>query len=299
MGFFIKEGRLRPTWRAIIYLAAYLASQLLVQIPLALAYGAYLIATSQGVEEIALDRIPFPFLLLSTFATFLGVLLVTWAFRRFLDKEPFLDLGLRRGKWWWGQMGVGLALGFTLMALIFGLEWGAGWLAVRGFAWQRQPIIALLGTLLGYLVFYLLVAFNEELAFRGYLLQNLCSDWGSLISLLASSLLFGLMHGLNPHFTPLGLVGIALAGVVMAYGYFISRSLWLPIAFHFSWNFAQGPLFSFPVSGLVSEGVFIIEWKEASPFLTGGAFGPEGGLVGVAALLLGLLFLWLWSKRRA
>ena len=98
-------------------------------------------------------------------------------------------------------------------------------------------------------------------------------------------------------FTPLALVGIALAGVFMAYGYLLSGSLWLPIAFHFAWNFAQGPLFSFPVSGLASEGLLLLERGDSPSLVTGGAFGPEGGLLGVIALLLGLLLLWLWWRR--
>jgi membrane protease YdiL (CAAX protease family) len=192
-----------------------------------------------------------------------------------------------------------LALGLLLMAFIFGVEWVLGWVRIEGFAWHRQPLRNLAGLLLGYASFYTFVAFNEEIAFRGYILQNLREEWGRVAALLVSSSLFALLHSLNPHFTPLALVGITLAGVVMAYGYFITRSLWLPIAFHFSWNFAQGPLFSFPVSGLESEGLLLLERGDSPSLITGGAFGPEGGLLGVIALLLGLLLLWLWWRRGA
>ncbi|MCJ7667866.1 MAG: hypothetical protein MUP04_06255, partial [Anaerolineae bacterium] len=83
MGFFVKDGRLRPTWRVLLYLAAYLVGQLLAQIPI---YGAYLL--SHKVEEIAL--IPFSLLTLAALASLLAVLFVTWAFRRFLDKDTLL-----------------------------------------------------------------------------------------------------------------------------------------------------------------------------------------------------------------
>ncbi len=294
MGFFIKDGRLRPTWRVLLYLAACLAGQLLAQIPI---YGAYLL--SRKVGEIALERLPLPFLTLSALASLLTVLIITWAFRRFLDRDTLLELGLQRNKRWQREIGTGLVLGFLLMAFIFGLEWTLGWVRVQGFAWQRQPPMTLVGILLGYASFYTFVAFSEELVFRGYILQNLRKEWGSLVALLASSFLFALLHGLNPHFTSLALVGIALAGVFMAYGYLISASLWLPIAFHFAWNFAQGPLFSLPVSGLASEGLLLLERGDSPSLITGGAFGPEGGLLGMIALLLGLLLLWLWWRRGA
>ena len=292
MGFFIKDGRLRPTWRVLLYLVAYLVGQLLAQIPI---YGAYLI--SRRVEGVALARLPLPWLTLSALASLLANLVITWAFRRFLDRDRLLGLGLQRGKRWSREIGTGLALGFFLMSFIFGLEWTLGWVRVQGFAWHRQPPMALMGILVGYASFYTLVAFNEELAFRGYILQNLRQEWGTLAALLASSFLFALLHGLNPHFTPLALVGIAVAGVFMAYGYLVTGSLWLPVAFHFAWNFAQGPLFSLPVSGLASEGLFLVERGDSPSLITGGAFGPEGGLLGVIALLLGLLLLWLRWRR--
>lgn len=297
MGFFIKDGRLRPTWRVLLYLAAYLVGLLLVQIPIGIAYTVYL--AIRQVEGITLERLPLPLLTLSALASLLTNLVITWALRRFLDRDTLLGLGLQRSKRWLREVGTGLALGLLLMAFIFGLEWTLGWVRVQGFAWHRQPPITLVGVLLGYASFYTFVAFSEELAFRGYILQNLRSEWGTLVALLASSFLFAFLHGLNPHFTPLALAGLSLAGVFTAYGYLLSGSLWLPIAFHFAWNFAQGPLFSLPVSGLASEGLFLLERGDSPSLITGGAFGPEGGVLGVIALLLGLLLLWLWWRRGA
>ncbi len=297
MGFFIKDGRLRPTWRVLLYLAAYLVGQLLVQIPIGIAYAAYL--TFGKVEGVALERLPLPLLTLSALSSLLATLLITWAFRRFLDRGTLLGLGLQRSKRWPREIGTGLTLGFLLIAFIFLLEWALGWVRVQGFAWQRQAPMTLVGALLGYVAFYTFVAFGEELAFRGYILQNLCQGWGTPVALLTSSFFFALLHGLNPHFTPLALVGIALAGAFMAYSYLLSNSLWLPIAFHFAWNFSQGPLFSFPVSGLASEGLLLLERGDSPSLITGGAFGPEGGVLGMLVLLFGLLLLSLWWRRTA
>jgi len=103
---------------------------------------------------------------------------------------------------------------------------------------------------------------------------------------------------LNPNFNLFAALNIALAGVAFCYAYLITGNLWLPLAFHFSWNFFQGPVFSFPVSGMISGGLLLTQVSQAGSAITGGAFGPEGGLTGLGAQLLGLLILWLWAKRR-
>jgi hypothetical protein len=107
---------------------------------------------------------------------------------------------------------------------------------------------------------------------------------------------FGVFHGLNPNLTWLALLNIFLAGVVLAAGYLVTRSLWLPMAFHFSWNFVQGPILDFPLSGLDTTGVLITR-SGGNAWLTGGAFGPEGGLFSTAVLCLALLLLWVWHRR--
>ena len=295
---FLKEGRLRPTWRVILYLCAYFLGQLLIQVPVGLVYGAYLFLAGLEFDESAAiaGRLPLPFLVATSLVAFLAALLVTWLFRRFLDGASLLDLGLHRGKRWRREIVLGLALGFLLMAFIFALEWAGGWLEVLGLS--SPSLLPLAGMLAGYGLSFAFVSWAEELAFRGYILQNLRREWGNLGAALASSFIFALFHGLNPNFTPLALLGIALAGILLSYGYLLTGSLWLPIALHFAWNFAQGPLFSFPVSGLPSGGLLAVRVKEAYPLLTGGPFGPEGGLVGLASLLLGLLLLRLWWRRK-
>jgi membrane protease YdiL (CAAX protease family) len=134
--------------------------------------------------------------------------------------------------------------------------------------------------------------------FRGYILQNLREWPGTILAVVISSILFGLVHGLNPNFNLLAALNIALAGVAFCCAYLITGNLWLPLAYHFSWNFFQGPVFSFPVSGMISGGLLLTQVSQAGSAITGGAFGPEGGLTGLGAQLLGLLLLRLWAKRR-
>jgi membrane protease YdiL (CAAX protease family) len=296
--FFVREGRLRPTWRVVCYTSALLVGSIVIQIilaiflllPMILALG---ITDQDALMELALSL---PVLLTSTLANSVWVLLLTYLFRRFLDGGTLLDLGFHRKPGWLKEILGGFLLGTVLISLIFLLEWGAGWLQVQGFAWQVQQPILILANLLGYVSLMALVAFHEELSFRGYILQNLDSEWGPIIGLIASSVLFGISHGLNPNFSWLALFNIFLAGVLLAVCYFLTRELWLAIAFHFSWNFVQGHIFSFPVSGLVSNGLLLTE-TGGNPLITGGGFGPEGGLISTVATFLGLLILLLWRRR--
>jgi membrane protease YdiL (CAAX protease family) len=87
--------------------------------------------------------------------------------------------------------------------------------------------------------------------------------------------------------TILSFIGLVAAGLFLAYAYVITRQLWLPIGLHIGWNFFEGNVFGFPVSGL--ETFKLITLRVHGPELwTGGAFGPEAGLIVFPALLLGL-----------
>jgi len=268
---------------------------LLLQIPLvfvlivAVAVGA---VDQASLMDLAASQ---PLLVLGTLINLLLILPLTYLFRRFLDGETVLSLGLATTGGWLRDMVAGLLLGTVLIGAIFAVEWAMGWLTVEGFRWQVQAPLLVLVNLLIYLLLMVAVAFYEELAYRGYILQNLNADWAVIVAVVASSLLFGLFHGLNPNVTWLALVNIFLAGVVLAACYLVTRSLWLPMAFHFSWNVAQGAIFSYPVSGLPAEGLLLTS-TGGNPLLTGGAFGPEGGLLSTAALCLALLFLWAWKR---
>ncbi len=92
-------------------------------------------------------------------------------------------------------------------------------------------------------------------------------------------MLFGYLHLSNPNATLLGALGVALAGVLYAAGYMLTRNLWLVIGLHWSWNFFQGAIFGVPVSGQSLQGVPVSATIAGPELWTGGAFGPEAGLL--------------------
>lgn len=294
---FIKDGRLHPLWRAFFYVVVYVVVTLLVQIAVLFPYMFYkLLSGISSVGQALLSGsspslLEFALAVLGFFAT-LGL---TYLFRHFLDRTSFVSLGFHRHRWALDTV-FGFLLGFVLMAGIFFVEWGTGLLTIERAVWDTESAITAVSSLAISPLFFVIATANEELVFRGYLIPNLREGIGIVAAVIVSSLVFGGFHVLNPNASPIAIVNIALAGVVFAYAYLLSGNLWLPIAFHFSWNFFQGSVFSFPVSGIVVRGLLDTRPRPGADLITGGAFGPEGGLSGFAALALACVLLWLWSR---
>jgi membrane protease YdiL (CAAX protease family) len=300
---FVRDNRLRSGWRVTFYLICYVVGLLIVQTPLVGLYVAHLVSQdvttpSSLMEALQPGRLPLWFSAALKGAELVMVLLLTYLFGRFIDRRAFAAFGFRRARGWRADLLLGIALGAAQMALILAVEWGGGWLSVRlpdGSALIQGVVDASLGVLL-----FAAVALDEELIFRGYLQTNLREGTGVVVALVISSLLFGLFHSLNPNVTPLALLNLVLAGAAMGYGYVVTGNLWLPIAYHFAWNFFQGPVLGLPVSGVRYGGLLALVDRSAggARLITGGAFGPEGGLLGTLVVLTTFPILWWWGRKR-
>ncbi len=100
----------------------------------------------------------------------------------------------------------------------------------------------------------------EELIFRGVLLYILIKRVGSSKAMLISAAAFGIYHWFS-----FGVLGdpvqmimvffiTGLMGLVLAYGYAKTFSLYIPIAIHFGWNLTQVFIFS---GGPLGDGLFV------------------------------------------
>ncbi len=205
------------------------------------------------------------------------------------DNKPMIDVGLRLTADTLVDIKDGIKIPFYILGAIFVLFYLLGF-GSFSFIYSEEKIYNFLWAI----PYFLLVGFNEELLFRGYLFQKLIEGFGVYFAIILFSILFGLAHYYNPHIGMLSMINIIIAGIFFSVAYIKTRSLWLPITMHFVWNFSQGMIFGFPVSGNSLSESFIEYIPSGPGLITGGDFGPEGGLV--VTLLLGIATIYLFYR---
>lgn len=141
------------------------------------------------------------------------------------------------------------------------------------------------------LVSFTLVALIEELLNRGFILETLKNKYSPLFAIIASSLIFALLHIFNDHLSIIGMINLTLSGVIFSLLYLRSGNLWAAIGMHFFWNVFQGPIFGFNVSGNEGDSFLAIEYLSSTDIITGGAFGLEGSILLVLSQAFCCLYL--------
>jgi membrane protease YdiL (CAAX protease family) len=279
-----KKPLLELGWlRVLLFGAFFLLLTLLITIP------AVLLLTDMKMEDISDD----PFHLITNLLNgkYLWlVVLLEWIismlsailFRLFVDRQSLLSLGFSFPGYRM-EAGAGFFTGTALLGL------GALILFLSGrFHWTDIDFDAL--SLLKSIGLLIIIAFSEELVFRGYILNNLMRSFNKWTALIVSAILFAGFHITNPGITPLAFANLAIMGVLLGINYIYSRNLWFSILLHFSWNLFQGPLMGFKVSGLNLPAMVQQETK-GDLILTGGDFGLEGSILITAITLIAILLL--------
>jgi membrane protease YdiL (CAAX protease family) len=259
------------------------------------------------VEGVAL--LPTPMVVPLTLILLAGsVVAIAW----FVDRRVLADIGLEVDSQWGRDAVAGFVIGLGMAAVIVVALRLAGMATLEGTRIVEEPILILGGgspvrSLLYGLLFFVGVGALEEIIVRGYLLVNVAEgvrgylpdDRTAVLAAIAvTASIFGALHAANPGGTTIGLVNITIAGLLLGATYAVTERLAFPIGLHIAWNFGLGPVFGLPVSGLTTETAFIPVRIDGPTFVTGGSFGPEGGLVMLLALAYaGATFLW-WSRRQ-
>ncbi len=286
------ERRLRAGWRLLIQ------AGLQIALTAGLALAGFVFLLLRGTLNSSLSQANSP----SALAIGEVVELVTvtgsvFVARRFLDRRSFVSLGLRLQRVALIDLAVGIGITFGMMGLIFAAEWALGWLRLSALAWGTETAASLALNVVAWLLIFIVVGWNEELMSRGYHLQTIASGMGIPWGLLISSAIFGMLHLANPNATWLSAVGIFFAGLLLGFGYLRTGQLWLSIGMHIGWNFFEGVVFGFPVSGL--ETYQLLRTTVQGPTVwTGGAFGPEAGLIVLPAILAAALLVYVYTARR-
>jgi membrane protease YdiL (CAAX protease family) len=288
--FLNRQDRLRSGWRFAVFAAAYYTLFIAIVI---MARAA--IQFSPPTVAARLNRLPGGALyLLQFFVEFAPALLLGWALGRMFDGVPLRALGWSRHRGWLRDLALGSLFGAAALALAALVASIAG-----GFHFSFAPEgfgAAFAKTFLGAVVVYVLLAAAEEVMFRGYPLQTLMRSLPFAVALIPSSALFALAHLGNPNvrLPAFTFVNTALAGVWLAVAYWRTRSLWLPLGLHWSWNWAMGSVLGLPVSGITSlTRAPLVRATDAGPaWLTGGSYGIEGGAACTVALIIATVFVW-------
>jgi uncharacterized protein len=277
------EPRLRAGWRLLLQTLI----MIILAIVLQLATELWLTPGKNGNADLFISQI-------LELITFTGSIYIA---RRFLDKRSFASLGLQVNKQTIVDIFTGIGITFVMMGSIYLAEVAAGWLTFESFAWQNESALNVVTGVLTFLAVFIFVGWNEELLSRGYHLQTLASGTNLFWGVFISSSVFGLAHLGNPNATWISAAGIFFAGLFLAYGYLRTGQLWLSIGLHIGWNFFEGVAFGFPVSGL--DIYRLIRHQIQGPVIwTGGAFGPEAGLIVLPALLVGSVLIYFYTRGR-
>lgn len=221
-------------------------------------------------------KTPFQLLIVS-FATLLGTLITIWLMMKFADEKPFHTLGFKNhliGK----DICKGIFLGFIIMLLGFSILYFTNQIEVQNVVFDSKSFF--FGLFL-----FIFVGIAEEVLVRGYILKNLLASFNNYIALFISAIIFSVLHLGNPFMDFISFTQLFVIGFLFGIPYVITRKLWFSIALHFSWNFFQGTVFGFNVSG--NQHFSIIQTKFNTPTIwNGGYFGFEGSIL---CLLLQLM----------
>ena len=283
--FFNEVGRLRSGWRFSIYVALFALFESLLA--LGIRFLALKGRSAEGLLESNWGFIVQALLL------FAAALLAGWICTSWLEGLPLRALGWVTHRGWWRDLLLGSLIGIASLSVATALATVTG-----GFRFAFNPAgisSAVARTLLVSCLVFIPAAAAEEMVFRGYPLQTMTRARLAWVGLALTSILFASVHLDNPNVVPgFTLLNTTLAGIWLGVAYLRTRSMWFPLGVHWSWNWTMGAVLGLPVSGidkLTPEPV--MRATDAGPaWLTGGAYGIEGGAACTIALLLSTLFIW-------
>ncbi len=222
-----------------------------------------------------------------------SIVFASWLMLRRLDKLPWSEIGLDRSAATPGVLVKGAALGGLTIGVTSGLLLATHMLrvypAMPGSWWNEAGRST---------VILLPAAFFEELFIRGYVFALLRRAAGWKFALISTSIVFGLMHVANSGADPESILAVIVAGFFLGVIFLVTRSLYAAGAAHFAWNWVMSGALHIAVSGLPSRDPDYRVVDSGPDWLTGGPWGPEGGLAAVAAMFVVLFYLYGRHLRR-
>jgi membrane protease YdiL (CAAX protease family) len=269
---------LGAVWRIVAFFTIWLAALVVLGAFAALMVGAN-----------AID----PRGILFQWISFASVLIATWVMLRRIDKLPWVEVGLDRAAASPPILIKGAALGGLTIGAASLLLLATHMLRIdptgSGNWWGQAGHSTIL---------LLPAAFFEELFIRGYVFATLRRAAGWKMALIITSIVFGLLHVTNPGADAESILAVIVAGFFLGAVFLVTRSLYAAGAAHFAWNWVMSGALHIAVSGISSNDPDYRVVDSGPDWLTGGPWGPEGGLAAVAAMFVVLFYLYGRHLRR-
>ncbi|MFI0791105.1 lysostaphin resistance A-like protein [Micromonospora rubida] len=242
---------------------------------------------------------------LATGAVFATTMLVTYLFRRYLDRRPWRGIGIARpGR---GEL-IGLAAGFvvgvTAIAVWFGIEVAVGWAEVTGWSVTARGVSTAAVTVVVGVLLVLLRAAVEEVAFRGYVFANLAERMPVPMAALVGAGIFALLHlfgGVTSiGYFVAGMAEFVLLACLLTAARITTGSLWAAIGIHGGWNWAQDYLLGVGTATEPDGGDALLHLRLTGPgWAVGGTGNVDAGLLNFVALAVVTVGVLLLARRRA
>lgn len=297
-GIFInKNSNVRSGWKIASTFCSFLVANIIITLIVMVLLVTFMLST----QKIAVNDLE-TYLngltsLNTSFGIFLGfiqcicMILAVWLFWKLFDRKPIREIGLINIKSGYKDLFKGLAFGSLSMILVFII------LIISGNISLKSPLSSpnFNISLLIQLIFFIFVGINEEMFSRGYCMTVLRQTGNKWAPLIVSSIIFSALHSLNPSMSIISYLNLFLVGLLFAYMLLRSNNLWLPIGYHITWNYFQGNIFGFQVSGQSTDSLYKLN-TPAKNIITGGGFGPEGGLVVTLIIMVGFIYMWKFYK---
>ena len=284
--FFVgKDGHLRSGWRVVFFGVAFLVCDQLFEA------AAFVITRAFGGLPAGFwgDVLPF---LIGAVVLFSSATLVGWGCGAIFEELPFGALGWWPHRGWLKNLAIGSLLGAVSLLLAAGLT-----TITRGtrFTFNTSPGSTIGKTAIVSLVIFVIAAAAEESLFRGYALQTLTRARLVWVGVFLTSVPFAAVHLRNPNVSRgFTFINTAVAGIWFCVAYLRTRSLWCPLGLHWAWNWTQASLLGLPVSGIqrIAPAPLLHAMNAGPDWLTGGAYGIEGGAACTVALIISTVVIW-------
>ncbi|MDR3119230.1 MAG: CPBP family intramembrane metalloprotease [Mediterranea sp.] len=272
-----------PVWAAVLlYIIACFVS-------MGLLHGCLLSFFSILPESGSTGR-----MIIEKLVLFVSSVVAVWAcavlFLKHVDRRPVSELGLDiKGRWKDCLAGCAFAAVFYLIGFAVSLKLGA--VKVTGATID-------LGVAAGTFSVFLFAAAMEEIMMRGYVQGRLAARMNKFSAMAISALLFSVIHIPNQHIGILPLVNLFLAGLLLGAPCMYTRNLWFSISLHTAWNWIQGPVLGYEVSGTRMFPSMIRLHLPEENIINGGRFGFEGSILCTILLIAGTALIIGWHERK-